>query len=90
MSRPEDRYVKLETRKLGNGKVVYRSARPRTIEVDENESLMITANERDRMDIIANNVFGSASEWWRIAAANRRVDGSLHLPVGTKIVIPKG
>ena len=89
MSRPEDRYVKLETKVLPNGKTVYRSAIPRTVDADPLTDTTIIANEQDRMDIIAHNVYGDSAEWWRIAAANKRVDGSLHLKPGNSVIIPK-
>jgi nucleoid-associated protein YgaU len=87
MSLPEDRYVKLETKTLPNGRVVYRSARPLPIDPGPND-LSFTANERDRMDIIAHNAYGSPVEWWRIAAANRISKGSALIPPGTTVVIP--
>lgn len=89
MSRPEDRYRKLETKTLPNGKQVYRSAIPISLDADPLIDPTIIANERDRLDIIAHNVYGSSEEWWRIAAANKRVNGSLHLKPGTKVLIPK-
>ncbi len=89
MSSPEDRYRKLETKTLPNGRVVYMSAIPLVVDVDPLMDDSIVASERDRMDIIAHNMYGSAEEWWRIAAANRRVDGSLHLKPGTTVYIPK-
>jgi nucleoid-associated protein YgaU len=87
MSIPEDRYVKLETKTLPNGRVVYQSARPLPVDSSPND-LTFTANDRDRMDIIANNVYGSPSDWWRIAAANHISKGSVLIPPGTTIVIP--
>mgnify|MGYP003296379362 CR=1 FL=1 len=89
MSRPEDRYRKLETKTLPNGRVVYKSAIPLVVEADSLSDISMVANERDRMDIIAHNVYGSAEDWWRIAAANKRVDGSLHLTPGQTVLIPK-
>lgn len=89
MSRPEDRYVELTTKVLKDGRIVYNTAIPRTIATDELMDPTFHAHERVRMDIIANNVFGSPYEWWRIAAANKRVDGSLHVLPGTKLVIPR-
>jgi len=89
MARPEDRYVKLEIKTLEDGRRVYKSARPRAVLIDEDTDVNLVANERDRMDVIARNVFGSTMDWWRIAAANRRVDGSLHIVPGTTIYIPR-
>jgi hypothetical protein len=88
-SRPEDRYVSLTTKTLANGKVVYNSARPINIDPSPTD-ITVTADETDRMDVMANNVYGEASDWWRIAAANKRVNGTLHLPPGAQIVIPQG
>lgn len=88
MARPEDRYVRLTKKTLRNGKEVYRSARPKAVSTDEAD-IRIVANEQTRMDVLANNVFGSAMEWWRIAAANRRVDGSIHMKPNQTVIIPK-
>lgn len=87
-SRPEDRYVQLTTKTLKNGQVVYTSAIPITPAVTDDD-IRLVASETDRMDIIANNVYGAPEEWWRIAAANRLVKGSLHFKPNTTIIIPK-
>lgn len=88
MPRPEDRYRKLETKQLPNGKTVYMSAIPMTVPADPLTDVSIVANEQDRMDIIANNVYGSSQDWWRIAAANKRVNGSMHFTTGQTVLIP--
>jgi nucleoid-associated protein YgaU len=87
-ARPEDRYFKLEKKTLPNGRVVYKSARPINV-ATKSTDLIVTADEGDRMDIIANNVYGSPVEWWRIAAANKHVNGSLHLRPGFQLIIPQ-
>lgn len=89
MSRPEERYVELKTKVLSDGRVVYRTSLPIAIDVDPLNSITVTANERDRLDIIAHNVYGEASQWWRIAAANKHVNGSLHILPGETLIIPK-
>lgn len=89
MARPEDRYISLETKTLPSGRVVYKSAIPIVVPVDDLNDLTMIANERDRMDIMANNAYGSSEDWWRIAAANRKVNGSLHFRPGTTVIIPK-
>lgn len=88
MAKAEDRYRKLLVKTGWDGKLVYRPAIPISISEKPGDMEFI-ANERDRMDIIANNVFGSSTEWWRIAAANKKVDGSLHIKVGTRVIIPR-
>lgn len=89
MPKPEDRYIKLETKILPDGRTVYKSAIPLNVEGDSITDPVIIANERDRMDVIAYNVYGSPLDWWRIAAANKHVNGSLHIKPGTKLVIPR-
>jgi hypothetical protein len=74
--------------KLDDGRTVYATVRPKVIDTDV-QDVIITADERDRADIIANNVYGSAQEWWRIASGNGKVDGSLHFTPGQQIIIPR-
>jgi nucleoid-associated protein YgaU len=89
MSQPEERYVELKTKILSDGRVVYRTAIPITITTDPLNDVTVVANERDRLDIIAHNVYGDASQWWRIAAANKHVNGSLHILPGESLIIPR-
>jgi hypothetical protein len=82
-----DRYQNLETKVLSNGKVVYKPAKPNIVRQSLSD-VVIIANERDRLDIIANNVYDSPNDWWRLAALNGRVNGSLFVKPGTDIRIP--
>lgn len=82
-----DRYQNLETKVLANGKVVYRAVRPAVVRKSISDAVIV-ANERDRFDIIANNIYDNPHDWWRLAALNGRVDGSLHVKPGTEIRIP--
>jgi ABC-type polysaccharide/polyol phosphate transport system ATPase subunit len=88
MAKPEDRYVKLSTKTLPDGRVVYKSAITVKPIIDPLNDLTFTAGERDRMDILGKNGFGEATDWWRIAAANGLVNGSLYIRPGTTLVIP--
>lgn len=87
MARAEDRYVNLEVQTLPNGRQVYRSARPKNLVATEGD-LRVVADEKDRLDIIANNVYGDANEWWRLAAINGRFKGSLHTKPNLEIIVP--
>jgi hypothetical protein len=89
MTNPQDRYISLKTKTLPDGTEVYKSAIPQTVEVNENTDITLVANERDRMDTLAYNIFGNASDWWKIAAANKHVNGSLHIKPGTTLIIPR-
>ena len=83
-----NRYLKVETKILPDGREVYASLIPITIAPNEITDLVIVVNEVDRLDIIAQNVYGDPHQWWRIAAANHRVNGGMHVQPGTKLVIP--
>lgn len=88
-ARAQDRYVnKLEATVLPDGRRVFLTARPRTVSINVDD-VVISASDRDRADIMANNVYSSAMDWWRIAAANAKVDGSLHFTPGQTVVIPR-
>jgi hypothetical protein len=82
-----DRYQRLETKVLPDGRTVYKPTRPAVVQQSITDAV-VYANERDRFDIIAQNIYGDAQQWWRLAAINRRVDGSLHVKPGTEIRIP--
>lgn len=88
MASPEDRYKKLSIKVLPNGKRVYKSAIPKNVPVTDTD-ISFVANEADRMDVIANNAYGSPMDWWRLAAANKTVDGSIHFKPGSTVIIPK-
>lgn len=86
----QDRYWNtLQTKVLSNGRVVYMSALPRPIYPNLLTDPYITAGDTVRMDVIAQGAYGSPHEWWRLAAANLKVNGSLYFRPGTQIVIPR-
>lgn len=87
---PNERYFKLDIKQLPDGRVVYAPAIPVTVIGDPLTDTSFVASDLDRLDIIANNVYGSAMSWWRIAAANKNVNGSLHIKPGTNIIVPQG
>ena len=90
MSRPEDRYQSFTTKKTVDGKLVYKSLLPKKIVPNPLTDISIPASDISRMDVIANNVYGSAQDWWKIASANGKVNGSLYLTPGKKMIIPRG
>lgn len=88
MASPDERYTKLEIKLRADGKPVYKSARPATVLTSPTD-VTLYASETDRLDVIANNVYGSPEAWWRIAAANRLVNGGISIVPGSKLLIPK-
>jgi len=84
----QDRYSNiLTTQKIPDGRLVYNTARPRSISPTVSD-IVITAGERDRADILAQSSYGSTVNWWKISAANQSVNGGIHFKPGTRISIP--
>lgn len=89
MIRPEDRYDNLEIKTLENGQKVYNSARLKFIPINPLTDISIPATDTARLDMISNNVYGTSMLWWKIAAANGKINGSLYFKPGEYITIPK-
>jgi hypothetical protein len=85
----QDRYANpLKQKQLPNGKMVYRSLRPRSIKPDILNDSQINADDTIRMDKLAANVYSDQFDWWRIASANGRFQGSMFFKPGSIIIIP--
>jgi hypothetical protein len=82
-----DRYQNLQAKVLPDGRTVYKPTKPSVVRQSITD-VIVYANERDRLDIIAQNVYGSAQQWWRIASINQKANGSLHVKPGSEIRIP--
>lgn len=83
-----DRYVRVETKRLPNGRIVYRSMRPKSVIVDPMQDVSLTATSNLRADILAHNAYGSAEKWWKLVAANGKFAGSLFFGTGETIYLP--
>lgn len=89
MSSTQDRYqTKIETRKLSNGSLVYRSLLPKKVTADPMYDMEFTVSTTHRLDKLSFEVYDSQFDWWKIVAANGNFQGSLFYPPGTKIYIP--
>lgn len=76
-----------DTKILSSGKVVYATSAPTIVETDLTDPV-ITVSDADRLDVLAFRYYGSAALWWVIAKANNIINGSLHVPAGTQLIIP--
>jgi len=83
-----DRYEKGETKKLGDGRVVYTSKIYPMIPLQDSDIYVVT-QEGDRLDTIANQFYGDSSLWWIIAASNNIHDAPIAVDDGTILRIPK-
>lgn len=81
------RYHKNITKKSTDGKTVYKSKRLKRIPLS-NEDIYVATQTGDRLDLLANQYYGSPAYWWIIANANNIHDGKLGLKDGTILRIP--
>jgi len=81
------RYENNETKKLDDGRVVYKSKLYPRIPKSDLDTYIVTQGG-DRLDTIAHQFFGDASLWWVIAAANNLHDAPFAVPDGTILRIP--
>ena len=54
-----------------------------------NNDIWIIAKKYDRLDLLAYRYYGDRNLWWIIAISNKLVNGSLVVPAGQRIRIPK-
>ena len=81
------RYENNSSKKLDDGRVVYRSRIYPNIPLYDNDIYIVT-QQRDRLDSLAHQFYSDTSLWWIIATANNIHDGSLSVPDGTTLRVP--
>ena len=81
------RYLNNDTKKTPDGKTVYKSKRLKQIPLS-NDDIYVATQTGDRLDLLANQYYGSPAYWWIIANANKIHDGKLGLKDGTILRIP--
>jgi len=81
------RYQNNETKKLNDGRTVYKSKLYPKIPKSDQDIYIVTQTG-DRLDSIAYQFFEDASLWWIIASANNIHDAPFGLPDGTQLRIP--
>ena len=81
------RYLNNDTKKTPDGKTVYKSKRLKQIPLS-NDDIYVATQTGDRLDLLANQYYGSPAYWWIIANANKIHDGKLGLKDGTVLRIP--
>jgi hypothetical protein len=86
-----ERYSIAEIRRTETGKRYYDTTLPPTITKNVNDIYIITGYG-DRLDLIAYDYYGDASQWWIIASANPNAfhyNGSLVIEPGIQLRIPQ-
>lgn len=70
------------------GKVFHETVPQTFVTESENDQYITVTNiTKNRLDIIANEYYGTANYWWVIAQANYIID-PFDVPVGTQLRIP--
>jgi len=81
------RYQNNKTKKLNDGREVYRTKIYPKIPKSDTDIYIVTQTG-DRLDTIANQFYQNSSLWWIIASANNIHDAPFALPDGTELRIP--
>ena len=82
------RYKNNETKKLNDGRNVYRSRIYPEIPLSDND-IYVASETGDRLDTLAYQYYNNSSLWWIIASANNIHNAPLGLKDGTILRIPK-
>ena len=82
------RYQNNETKKLNDGRVVYKSKVYPKIPKSDKDIYVVTQGG-DRLDTLAYQFYEDSSLWWIIARANNLGKGDLTIPNGTQVRIPQ-
>ena len=81
------RYQNNETKKLNDGREVFKSKIYPKIPKSDSDIYIVTQGG-DRLDSIAYQFYENSSLWWIIASANNVHDAPFALPEGTELRIP--
>ena len=82
------RYENNESKKLVDGRIVYRSKIYPEIPLRDDD-VYVASETGDRLDTLAYQYYNDASLWWIIAAANNIHDAPFGLADGTILRIPQ-
>ena len=82
------RYDNNETKKLLDGRVVYRSKIYPEIPLRDDDKYVVTQTG-DRLDTLANQYYNDSTLWWIIASSNNLHTASIGLEDGTVLRVPQ-
>ena len=82
------RYTNNETKKLNDGRNVYRSRIYPEIPLSDND-IYVASETGDRLDTLAYQYYEDSSLWWIIASANNIHNAPFGLKDGTILRIPQ-
>jgi len=83
-----NRYSKIPQNSIGQGNSYYYSPKYPSIPFSSTD-LYFIMQEGDRLDLLANQIYGDPSLWWIISCANPNLpQNSFYVPIGTQIRVP--
>lgn len=65
----------------------YTTVLPSKIPLEDVPFYYIT-QDGDRLDMLSYKFYKTSENWWILAKANNIVDGTMALPIGTRLFIP--
>lgn len=83
-----NRYENNDTKKLDDGRTVYKSKIYPNIPLQDDDIYIVTQTG-DRLDTLAHQYYGDSSLWWIIATANNIHDVGFGVDDGITLRLPK-
>ena len=73
---------------LGAGLVVFGLMQPPVVPDASDDLYVVPAAGVPRLDLLADNFYGTPALWWVIASVNNIIDPLISVPQGTSIRVP--
>lgn len=73
---------------LGHDTIVFGLMHPAVVANDTDELWVVPSSGVPRLDLLANDFYGTPHLWWVIASVNNLLDPLIGVPVGTAIRVP--
>lgn len=73
---------------LGGGTVVFGLLQPSVVADNTDELWVVPGAGVPRLDLLANDFYGTPALWWVLASVNNILDPLVSVPAGTAIRVP--
>jgi hypothetical protein len=81
-------FIKTPIYDLGGGTIVFGLMQPAVVPSDSDELWPVSSVAVPRLDLLANDFYGTPQLWWVLASVNNILDPLVGVPEGTKIRVP--
>lgn len=65
----------------------YKSAIPTKVPTEDIPFYYVT-QDGDRLDVLSYKFYNTTANWWVLAKANNLANGTMGIPIGTRLFIP--